>query len=442
MINIQQIRNNFPFFKKGIAYFDNAGTTQKPISVIKEINNYYENLNCNTHSQNFLSLDLNIKIETTRKNVANFLKAKKEEIIFTKSTTESVNLLANGLTFLKPKDEIIIGISEHNSNLLPWLNLAKKKDLIVKFLLLDKEFKLDVKNLQSLLTINTKLLVINHISNILGKVNPIEEITNICKNFSSSILIALDCAQSVAHLSLDTKKIGVDFLYFSGHKMYSSLGIGVLWVKKENFSLLQNYQWGGNMINSLKEVNIKNKYKNKSDNYFKIDQEKIITVDYLDNPYNFEAGTNNFEAILALNTAINYFKKLQNNKIKVYSKKDNKTKIFNSILEYELFLTEYLVTNLAKIKNLVIVSKSNNKDDFLLSIVSFYIKNINSFDLEQLLSSYNIAIRSGKMCANLLLQHLKIDSVCRISLSFYNTLEEIDLFLAKLQLILFKTNNK
>jgi len=391
---MSQFKKHFPILQtlvnsRPLIYFDNAATTQKPQVVINTILNYYQNQNANTHSDHFLASKLGLEIEKARGNVASFLNTKPQSIVFTKSATEGLNLAATsyGQANLKAGGEIIVTDSEHHANFLPWFNLAKEKKLILKIWKVEKDGTLNLDKLLELTTKKTKLLAITHLSNVLGIVNPLKEILKITR--SKNIVSVVDGTQAAAHLQVDLESLDPDFYAFSGHKIYGPTGIGVLFINERVVSKLSPYQTGGEMVDTV----------------------SLNKVTYKKPPYLFEAGTLNFEGILGLSAAIDYLKKLE----------------IKKLFEVESELSKYLYDKLKKLKNIVILGDCCHE----IPLYSFYFKNINSFDLASFLNLEGIAIRVGQHCAQPLLKAFKITSVCRVSLCFYNSKEEIDFFIEK-----------
>ena len=392
------ILNSFINNKK-LVYFDNAATTQKPQSVIDTITNFYKFQNANTHSIHFLANSLTLEVQKTREVVQKFLKADSlEEIIFTKSATESINLVASGLKDLlnlKAGDEIVLTESEHHANLIPWLVLAKKENLNLKFIKIKENGELDLSDLYSIFTKKTKFLSIVYISNVLGIINPIKKIIQKLRE-KSDAKVLIDGTQAVAHLQVDVQDLDVDFFVFSGHKIYGPTGIGVLYGKQELLEKLQPAEFGGEMIEEV----------------------SLSEVSFAKAPYKFEAGTINFAGILGLKSALEYFENLP----------------LKEVFEYEKELGLYFKERLLQFENVKIYGDLD-KDwaDLKIPIFSFEVKNINSLDLAMFLDSKGIAVRTGKHCAHPLHQKLGIEATCRASLSFYNTKEEVDYFMECLE---------
>jgi len=391
MIDIKKIRENFPILDNdNLIYLDNASTTQKPKEVIKKINYFYENLNSNVHRGNYdIAEKATLEYENSRNEIANFLNCASNEIVFTKGTTESINLVAHSLgdSLFKKGDEIIISEMEHHSNIVPWQLLSEKKQLILKYIPISNRGTLEIKKLSNLITDKTKLISITHMSNLLGLINPIEDIIPIAKK--NNILTLIDAAQSISHLEIDVKKIDCDFLVFSGHKILGPTGVGVLYGKHEMLKKMPPFLGGGHMI---KEVSM----------------EKST---WGEPPFKFEAGTPNIAPAIGLGEAIKYFKLIHNEKSYKYLNE----------------LTNYLMSKLVQIPKLQLyppIDVQKNKGP----IIAFDIEGVHPFDIAKLLSTKGICIRAGHHCAQPVLNKFKIKSINRISLYYYNTREEIDFF--------------
>ncbi|MDH3003697.1 MAG: aminotransferase class V-fold PLP-dependent enzyme [Candidatus Shikimatogenerans sp. JK-2022] len=390
-----KIRKIFPILKKkinnkSIIYFDNATTTHKPYILIKKIKNYYFNYNSNINrSNNYLSEKTNFYIKKCRIIIKKFINASSsKEIIFTKGTTESINLLANILKYkLKKNDEIIITILEHHSNFIPWQILCKKKKIKLIILKIKNNYNISLNELKNKINKKTKIISITHVSNVFGTILPIKKIVNIIKNNNNKTIIILDGAQSIAHIPINVKKLNIDFYTFSAHKIYGPTGLGILYGKQNILNNLSPYQYGGSMVKNV------DKKKNK----------------YLKIPYKYEAGTLNTSSIYSFIYIINFIKKIN---------------ILN-IQKYENFLIKYTKKLLLKNKNIILYSNNNIKNS---SILSFNIKNINHIDINYFLNYYNIFIRNGNHCAQPLIKYLNLDGTLRISFGIYNNIEEINKF--------------
>lgn len=381
-------REDFPMLKKDIVYFDNGATTLKPKCVIDEVSNYYENLSVNSHRGDYdLSRRVDELYEGTRDKVKEFINAtRREEIIFTKGTTEGMNMIVFGFmkNYLKSGDEVLITKTEHASNVLPWFTLEKELGIVVKYIpLVNYEVTLDkVKN-----SINSKTKVISlaWVTNTIGDVRPIEEIVKLAHE--NNILVVCDGAQGVPHLKTDVINMDIDFLTFSAHKMLGPTGVGVLYGKYEYLNQMLPINYGGGM-NSI----------------FESDK----TLEYKELPLRLEAGTMNISGILGFRKAIEYIENIG----------------IDNITRYEHELKKYLVSELEKIDNVTIYNKNTNS-----GIVLFNINNIFAEDTSHYLNHYGICVRAGNHCAKMVKDEIRIKNTCRISLYLYNTKEEIDKFI-------------
>ncbi|WP_185855506.1 SufS family cysteine desulfurase [Blattabacterium cuenoti] len=392
---IQEIRNQFPILKEKIysnplVYIDNAATTQNPLKVIKAYKYYYTKINSNVHrGSHFLSIKATTKMENVRKKIRNFINAKyTSEILFTKGTTESINLVASSISFMiKKGDEIIISCAEHHSNIVPWQVLCNKKEAILKIIPINENGKLKIEDFELLISYKTKIVSISHVSNILGIINPIKYIIDKSHEYGSYVLI--DGAQAISNIDLDMQYLDVDFYVFSAHKMYGPTGIGVLYGKKSILNKINPYQFGGEMI---KNVSLKK-------------------TTYSEIPFKFEAGTPNIVGIIVWGKAIEFVEDIGISNIKSYKEKLSKyfIKRLNSINENEIELY-------GKTKNL---SKK-------LSIFSFNLKKFHCFDVGSILDRLGIAVRTGHLCAQPLMKFFNVSGMIRASFSIYNTIKEID----------------
>lgn len=393
--NVEKIRKDFPILTrtvngKQLVYFDSCATTQKPAVVIDTLKKFFETHNANIHRGiHKLAEESTLLYEEAHKKVSDFINAEFEEVIFTKNTTESLNLLAYSLSNnLKENDEIIVSQMEHHSNIVPWQQLAKLKKLKLNYVKIDKEGNLDLNHLKQLLNKRTKIVSLVHISNVLGTVNPIKEIAKIVHENNS--LFIVDAAQSIPHMKIDVKDLDIDFLVFSGHKMYGPTGIGVLYGKKHLLENMTPFLYGGDMI---REVTF-----------------EYTKFNHL--PWKFEAGTPQIAEAIALGAAIDYINSIG----------------LENIAEYEKDLTNYLYKKLSEQKDVKIYGPKNRS-----SLISFKFADLHPHDVSAILDSEGIAIRAGHMCAMPLVREvLKEPALCRVSLSFYNTKEEIDKFISAL----------
>ena len=390
------LKNNFNSDDK-IIYLDHAATTQKPEQVLKKIDEYYRNFNANVHrGAHQLSAKATEEFENARSLISKYVNASStEEIIFTRNATEAINLAARswGEFTLKENDEILLSIMEHHSNIVPWQMVAAKNKCKLKFIGIDKNGKLDINDFKSKLTTKTKLVSLVHISNTLGCCNPIKEITTLAKQKGS--LVLLDACQSLAHQKLDVINLGIDFLAGSGHKLCGPTGIGFLWSKKEILEKIPPLFGGGEMIQDV--------FKEKST--------------WAELPHKFEAGTPAIAEAIGLAEAINYINNIG----------------LNNIHEYEKGITKYLFEKLNQIDDIEIIGPPLDIDPHRASLATFYIKNIHSNDIAEILDSKGICIRSGHHCCQPLHRQIGINSTARISMNFTTNNEDIDICIEKLK---------
>ncbi|MFH1325382.1 MAG: SufS family cysteine desulfurase [archaeon] len=390
----KQLKKDFPIFKnnRNLVYLDNSATTQKPKQVIEKIKEFYEKYNANVHRGVYkLSEKADEKYSEARKVVAEFVNASPEEIIFTKSSTDSLNLLSYTISSIlsKGKDEILLTEMEHHSNLIPWQQLAKRKNMKLKFVKMKSDFTLDLEDAKRKITDKTAVFSFAHVSNVLGIVNPVEKLVKLARE--KNIITIIDAAQSVPRMKTDIKKLDCDFLVFSGHKMLAPFGIGVLYGKKSLLEKLSPFQFGGGMIKNV----------------------SYETSDFADIPEKFEAGTQNIAGAIALAEAINYMDK----------------KGINEIEKWEKTLTEYALKKLNEISGIEIYGRG-------FGVISFTLNSIHPHDIATLLDSYGIAVRGGHHCAMPLMKTLKLDKgTVRISFYLYNTFEDIDKLIVALKKI-------
>jgi len=377
-------KKDFPIFQKNknLIYLDSAATTQKPKVVIDAINQFYKEFNANINRGLY---DLSIKsteaYESSREKIANFINADKNEIIFTSGTTDSLNKLSRALPKLfNKKNEIVLTEMEHHSNLVPWQETAKESKMKLKFIPL-KNMELDYEIAEKIINEKTAIVSLTHLSNSLGTINNIEKIIELAKKHGAIVII--DAAQSIAHKKIDVKKLNADFLVFSGHKIFASTGIGIIYGKKQILEKLPAFQFGGDMI---KEVSL---------------EESSYELP----PKKFEAGTPNIAGAISLGKAIDYINNIGINKIE----------------KYENELTTYTIKELKKIPEIIIYESENQGP-----IISFNLDNIHPHDIASILSYENIAIRAGHHCCMPLMKKLEVQGTCRISLSIYNNKEDID----------------
>jgi len=391
MIDGSKIRAQFPTLHqkvngKELVYFDNAASSQKPQVVIDALSYYYNNDNANIHrGVHYLSQEATDKFENTRKSVRTFINAKNScEIIFTKGTTDSINLVANGYrSILNKEDEIIISEMEHHSNIVPWQMCCEISGATLKVIPMLDDGDLDIEAFENFLSKKTKLVAITHISNALGTINPIEKIITATHKVGAKILI--DGAQAAPHTSLNVEKLDVDYYCFSAHKMYGPTGVGVLYGKEVLLNKLPPYQGGGEMI---KEVSF----------------EKTT---YANLPHKFEAGTPNIAGVVAFKAALDFITDLG----------------IENIAKYEDDLLKYATEELSKISGIQFIGEAKKR----VALVSFNIKGLHAYDIGVLLDKMGIAIRTGHHCAQPIMEHYKIPGTVRISFAIYNTKQEIDL---------------
>lgn len=388
------IRNDFPILSeminnKPLVYLDNAATTQKPIQVIQAMNNYYMHLNANVHrGVHTLSQNATNEFELARKLVQDLIYAKEqEEIIFTRGTTESINLVASSFCdkFLTKDDEIIISELEHHSNIVPWQLAQEKIQFKIRVIPITQSGELDIETFKTLLNNKTKLVAVAHISNALGTINPIKEIIELSHHKGAAVLI--DGAQGVPHMKINVQDLDCDFYAFSGHKMYAPMGVGVLFGKRKYLDQMPPYHGGGEMI---KEVSFEG-------------------TTFNEIPFKFEAGTPSVSDVIGLKSAIEYINNIG----------------FDLIQKHEDFLMHYTTEKLMEINGLKIYGTSKNK----AGSISFNINNIHPFDIGTLLDQLGIAIRTGHHCAQPVMKHYNIVGTARVSFAIYNTIEEIDFFI-------------
>lgn len=391
-MDIESIRKDFPILQrkvhgKPLVYFDNAATSQKPMQVIDAIDFYYKNYNANIHrSIHELGEEATAKFEEAHEKVADFINADSyQNIVFTKNTTESLNLVAYSLTAnLKKGDEIVISQMEHHSNFVPWQQLAKQRGLKLKFIKVDDEGKLDEESIKENITKKTKIVSLTHVSNVLGTINPIEEIAKIAHENNS--LMVVDGAQAAPHMPVDVKKLDADFYAFSGHKMLGPTGIGVLYGKKELLESMQPFLYGGEMIREV----------------------RFDDTSFNELPWKFEAGTMNIAEGIGLGVAVDYLTKIGMRQIQQRDKE----------------LVEYAMERLREIDGIAIYGPKDRG-----AVISFNVDNIHAHDVAQILDSEGVAVRAGHHCCMPLMSVLKVPATARASFYLYNTEQEIDTFI-------------
>ena len=393
MYNLQEIRKEFPILQrevygKPLIYLDNAATTQKPLCVIEAITEAYTNVNANVHrGVHFLSQKATEQYEDARETVRRFINARhSHEVIFTRGTTESINLVAAsfGESFLKRDDEVIISTMEHHSNIVPWQLLAERIGIKLRVIPLTADAALDKEAYTTLFNDKTRLVSITHTSNVMGVTNPVKEFIEIAHGNNVPVLI--DAAQSIPHKKVDVQELDADFLVFSGHKIYGPTGIGVLYGKEELLNKMKPYQGGGEMIQTV----------------------RFEKTTFNELPYKFEAGTPDYVGAIALARAIDFVNKIG----------------IEEIAAHEQQLTRYALEKLQEIPGMRIFGKPDG------SAISFLIGDIHPADLGTLLDRLGIAIRTGHHCAQPLIDHFGIPGTVRASFAMYNTFEEVDTFIA------------
>ncbi len=390
--NVENIRKDFPILErkingKTLIYFDNAATSQTPSSVIDTISDYYKKYNANIHrGVHSVSEEATEAYENSRKKIQKHFNANlSEEIIFTSGTTHSINIIANGYTdLLSSEDEIIVSGMEHHSNIVPWQMMVEKNHAKLNVIPLKENGNLDLDYFKSIICSKTKVVFLNHVSNALGIINPIEEIIEISHKNGAVVLI--DGAQSSAHFNVDLQKLDVDYFTASAHKLCGPTGIGFLYGKKELLKKLSPLMGGGEMISDV----------------------TFEKTTYADLPHKFEAGTPNISGAIAFGYALDYLNEIG----------------LENIYNYENELLDYATKSLKQIDGLKIYGDVKNKT----SVISFNIDGIHSYDIGSILDKFGIAVRTGQHCAQPIMDHFGIDGTVRASFSFINTIEEIDHF--------------
>lgn len=395
IVNSYALRNDFPIFKKKIngkelVYLDNASTTQKPYSVIDSITDFYTNYNSNIHRAVYqLAEEATELYEQSRKKIANFINACPEEIVFTRNTTESINLIAHSWarSNLKKDDGVVITELEHHSNIVPWQILCQEIGTRLEYVGIDENGFLDLEHMIELISSKkVKLVSLSHMSNVLGTIVPIERIIKIAHEHGIPVIV--DGAQSVPHMPVNVKNMDCDFLVFSAHKMLGPTGVGVLYAKRELLENMRPFMGGGDMI---KEV-------------FK------FHTNYNEVPYKFEAGTPNIADVVGYGAAIDYLEKIG----------------MENIRRHEISLTEYALESMLSLKYVTVYGPRDPK--YRGGVISFNIADIHPHDLATIMNDHGIAIRSGHHCAQVLMQRLDVPATSRASFYIYNTKEEIDKF--------------
>lgn len=391
MLNLNQIRNDFPIlsrmvYDRPLVYLDNAATTQKPRQVVEAITDEYYNVNANVHrGVHYLSQQATDLHEEAREKVRRFINARStSEIIFTRGTTESLNLVVSSFCdeFMQEGDEVIVSVMEHHSNIVPWQLQAAKKGISIRVIPMTDEGELKLDEYEQLFTDRTRIVSVTHVSNVLGTVNPVEEMIRIAH--AHGVPVMVDGAQSTPHFAVDVQAMGCDFFAFSGHKMYGPTGIGVLYGKEDWLDRLPPYQGGGEMIESVSFEN--------------------TVFEHL--PFKFEAGTPDYVATHGLAKAIDYITAIG----------------MDNIRQHEQELTRYAMQRLAEVEGIRLFGRAERKD----AVVSFLVGDIHHLDMGTLLDRLGIAVRTGHHCAQPLMIRLGIQGAVRASFALYNTKEEID----------------
>ena len=388
-MKVEEIKKDFPLLEnRNIAYLDSGATTQKPIQVIKAVEEFYQKYNANPHRGAYsLSVEATEQYENTRTKIAKFINAKhREEIIFSKNATESLNLIAYsyGLDNLKKDDEVVISIMEHHSNLVPWQKMTKQTGSKLKYMYINENYEITDEEIENKITDKTKIVGIKHVSNVLGTINNVKKIIKYAHKKGAVVIV--DASQSIPHMKIDVQDLDADFLVFSGHKMLAPLGIGVLYGKREILNKMTPFLMGGDMIEYVYE------------------QETTFAP----LPNKFEAGTQNVEGVIGLGAAIDYIENLG----------------YDKIQEIEHEVISYARQELSKLDYLTLYTTPNEENHS--SVISFKIKGVHPHDVASILDSEGVCVRSGNHCAQPLMRFLGIDSTCRASFYIYNTKEDID----------------
>lgn len=386
---MNNLKKDFPILEnKNIAYLDSGATTQKPKQVIEAIKKFYETSNANPHRGAYgLSIEATEIYESTRTKIAKFINAKhREEIIFSKNATESLNLIAYsyGMDNLKKDDEVVISIMEHHSNLVPWQKVTKVTNSKLKYMYINENYEISDDEIENKITDRTKIVGITHISNVLGTINNVKKIIEYAHKKGAIVIV--DASQSIPHMKIDVQDLDADFLVFSGHKMLAPLGVGVLYGKKELLEKMTPFIMGGDMIEYVYEQD----------------------TTFAELPNKFEAGTQNVEGVVGLGAAIDYIESIG----------------YDKIQEIEKEVVLYAKQELSKLDYLTLYMTSN--EDKHSSVISFNINGVHPHDVASILDSVGVCVRSGNHCAQPLMRFLEIDSTCRASFYLYNTKEDVD----------------
>ena len=388
-MNTEQIKKDFPLLEnESITYLDSGATTQKPIKVIKAVEEFYQKYNANPHRGAYsLSVEATEQYENTRTKIAKFINAKhREEIIFSKNATEGLNLIAYsyGLDNLKKDDEVVISIMEHHSNLVPWQKMTKQTGSKLNYMYINENYEITDEEIENKITDKTKIVGITHVSNVLGTINNVKKIIKYAHKKGAVVIV--DASQSIPHMKIDVQDLDTDFLVFSGHKMLAPLGIGVLYGKREILNKMTPFLMGGDMIEYVYEQD----------------------TTFAPLPNKFEAGTQNVEGVIGLGAAIDYIENLG----------------YDKIQEIEHEVISYARQELSKLDYLTLYTTPNEENHS--SVISFNIKGVHPHDVASILDSEGVCVRSGNHCAQPLMRFLGIDSTCRASFYIYNTKEDVD----------------
>ncbi len=386
---MNNIKKDFPLLEnENITYLDSGATTQKPIQVIKAVEEFYQKYNANPHRGAYsLSVEATEQYENTRTKIAKFINAKhREEIIFSKNATESLNLIAYsyGLDNLKKDDEVVISIMEHHSNLVPWQKMTKQTGSKLNYMYINENYQITDEEIERKITDKTKIVGITHVSNVLGTINNVKKIIKYAHKKGAIVIV--DASQSIPHMKIDVQDLDADFLVFSGHKMLAPLGIGVLYGKREILNKMTPFLMGGDMIEYVYEQD----------------------TTFAPLPNKFEAGTQNVEGVIGLGAAIDYIENLG----------------YDKIQEIEHEVISYARQELSKLDYLTLYTTPNEENHS--SVFSFNIKGVHPHDVASILDSEGVCVRSGNHCAQPLMRFLGIDSTCRASFYIYNTKDDVD----------------
>ena len=388
-MEINNIKRDFPLLEnENITYLDSGATTQKPIQVINAVEEFYQRYNANPHRGAYsLSVEATEQYENTRTKIAKFINAKhREEIIFSKNATESLNLIAYsyGLDNLKKDDEVVISIMEHHSNLVPWQKMTKQTGSKLNYMYINENYEIPDEEIENKITDKTKIVGITHVSNVLGTINNVKKVIKYAHKKGAIVIV--DASQSIPHMKIDVQDLDADFLVFSGHKMLAPLGIGVLYGKREILNKMTPFLMGGDMIEYVYEQD----------------------TTFAPLPNKFEAGTQNVEGVIGLGAAIDYIENFGYDKIE----------------EIEHEILSYARKELSKLDYLTLYTTPNEENHS--SVISFNIKGVHPHDVASILDSEGVCVRSGNHCAQPLMRFLGIDSTCRASFYIYNTKEDVD----------------